>query len=292
MSLEVKFHDKKDELVFTVEVEQSPVVEASAQINPVLFIDGLVRFNSFKLFPQFIYFEDGAAKHIVMLMHSMHKYIYEDLKKFNPREIRQEFGLRIAFDDIKYEKLYRKKIFLAAEYDIKILSNYILFNYKDTPEDFYRRLQINIELNEEFKGRGYQTRIWSFPMKYSPVSGEWCKGRNYIGKNWNKKYLRGIQCILLATHGVVGPKRQFFEKAFGRNFEEFKKLVSLPESYIIYREENKRKRKALGKRIDNLSFKQKKILTDIILKNNFKELKLKSYDRKVFEILKIYKLKE
>lgn len=57
--------------------------------------------------------------------------------------------LRIAFDNIKFEKLYVEKIRLAHQYGVKHLSNYILFNFDDTPEDFYRRLQINIELNEE-----------------------------------------------------------------------------------------------------------------------------------------------
>jgi len=38
---------------------------------------------------------------------------------------------------------------MARKYGIRHLSNYILFNYDDTPEDFYKRLQINIELNEE-----------------------------------------------------------------------------------------------------------------------------------------------
>ena len=51
----------------------------------------------------------------------------------------------------------------------------------------------------------------------------------------DKKSLRGIQCILLAMHGVVGPKREFFEKAFGRNFEEFKNIILMPEDYIIHR---------------------------------------------------------
>ncbi|MDI3477603.1 MAG: hypothetical protein PWQ59_1128 [Thermoanaerobacterium sp.] len=148
--------------------------------------------------------------------------------------------LRIAFDHAheEYVKLYVSKVRMAAEYGIKNLSNYILFNYTDTPEDFYNRLKINVELNEEFENKGYETRIWSFPMKYSPISGEHCKDRKYIGPKWNRKYLRGIHCILNSTHGVVGPKKTFFEKAFGRNIDEFKKIILMPEEYIIYREQN------------------------------------------------------
>ena len=52
------------------------------------------------------------------------------------------------------------------------------------------------------------------------------------------RYLRGIQCILNATHGVVGPKRKFFEAAFGKNVKEFKKLLLMPDNYIIYKEDH------------------------------------------------------
>ncbi|HHT9130580.1 MAG TPA: cobalamin-binding domain-containing protein, partial [Candidatus Brocadiaceae bacterium] len=143
--------------------------------------------------------------------------------------------LRIAFDDIKYKNIYIEKVKLAAEHGIKTLSNYVLFNFKDTPEDFYERLKVNVELNEEFERKGYKSRIWSFPMKHSPIGGEFCKNRKHIGEHWNKKYLRGVQCILLATHGVVGPKKQFFEKAFGKDVKEFLKILTLPEIFIIYR---------------------------------------------------------
>ena len=94
--------------------------------------------------------------------------------------------LRIAFDDIKFENEYRRAVWLAADAGIKTLSYYILYNYRDTPRDFYRRLRNNIELNSEFKAKRYKTRIWSFPMRYSPVFGVESKGRKYIGKNWNK----------------------------------------------------------------------------------------------------------
>lgn len=54
----------------------------------------------------------------------------------------------------------------------------------------------------------------------------------------NIRNLRGIQCILNATHGVVGPKRKFFEAAFGKNIKEFMKLLLMPDDYIIYREDH------------------------------------------------------
>jgi len=136
--------------------------------------------------------------------------------------------LRIAFDSIKFERLYIEKVHLAHKYGIKHLSNYILFNFDDYPEDFYERLRINIELNEELG-----LSIFSFPMRYIPLDA---KDRKYVSPNWTRRQLRGIQCILHATHGVVGPRRPFFEKAFGKDVGEFKHIIEQPEEAIFHRE--------------------------------------------------------
>lgn len=148
--------------------------------------------------------------------------------------------LRIAFDhadDISV-KNYVDAVLLAAKYNIKTLSNYILFNFEDEPKDFYKRLEINVDLNERFEKENLPTRIWSFPMKYSPVTGERCKDRKHVGTYWNPKLLRGIQCVLNATHGVVGPKKAFFQKAFGKNINEFMEILYMPEDYILNRDVN------------------------------------------------------
>jgi radical SAM superfamily enzyme YgiQ (UPF0313 family) len=138
------------------------------------------------------------------------------------------FPLRIAFDHIALEDLYIEKVRLARKYGIKRLSNFILYNFNDTPEDFYERLRINIELNEELG-----SSIFSFPMRFIPLDA---KQRGYVDNpHWTKKQLRGVQCILHATHGVVGPRRPFFEKAFGENANEFKYIIEQPEEHIFYR---------------------------------------------------------
>ncbi|MEA4966731.1 MAG: hypothetical protein VB048_01255 [Bacteroidaceae bacterium] len=145
--------------------------------------------------------------------------------------------LRIAFDDTSNESinLYKEKSILAANHGIKHLSNYILFNFLDKPEDLYKRLKVVTSLNEYFKRNNFETRIWSFPMKYSPIYGENAFDRKYIGVNWTEKQVRAIQCILNATHGLVGPKKEFFNIAFGRNLKEFKKILLMPENIIINR---------------------------------------------------------
>lgn len=145
--------------------------------------------------------------------------------------------LRIAFDDIKMKTLYIEKVRLAHKYGIKHLSNFILFNYNDTREDFYERLRINIELNERLG-----LSIFSFPMKFIPLNA---RDRKFVcNPHWTKTQLRGIQCILHATHGVVGPGRTFFEKAFGKDVEEFKYIIEQPEEYIFHREKMRKYKKS------------------------------------------------
>jgi hypothetical protein len=168
--------------------------------------------------------------------------------------------LRIAFDSIAMRDLYISRIKLARDHGILNLSNYVLYNYHDMPRDFYRRLRINVMLNEKLG-----TKIYSFPMKYIPLNA---KDRSFIGKNWNKKILRGIQCILLATRGLISPRREFFEAAFGNDFEEFLRIVYMPEDYIIYR----RKHEGNGaydwaKRFNKLSRNERRDFVDIISSN-------------------------
>jgi len=136
--------------------------------------------------------------------------------------------LRIAFDHIKFTKLYSSKIELAAKYGIKNLSNYILYNNKDTPEDLWNRLKINIKLNQTHK-----LKIYSFPMKYMPLKA---KDRSYIYKPaWNWQFLRGVQRILNVVNGIVMPGEEFFYRAFGESVEEFKEILFMPEWILMNR---------------------------------------------------------
>lgn len=202
--------------------------------------------------------------------------------------------LRIAFDHADEEnvKLYVNAQKLAAKYQFKVLSNYILFNFEDTPYELYYRLKINIDLNEEFKSKGLKTKIWSFPMKYMPLSGEHCQDRKYVGKHWNNKLLRGIQCVLSATHGVVGPNREFFEHAFGKNYEEFLMILYMPEDYIIHRKENTENGNIIKykKMFNDLNKKDLKIFINIISTNIF-DNNLETEYNSINDLLKIYRKK-
>ena len=136
--------------------------------------------------------------------------------------------LRIAFDHLGLKKVYRKAVHYASEFGITQLSNYMLYNFYDTPQDLYERLRINIDLNEELN-----VRIWSFPMRYQPV---YLKDRSHVGEKWIWYWLRSFQVILQATHGVVSGNPEYFNRAFGDTQEDFLRLLSLPHHMIFYRD--------------------------------------------------------
>lgn len=144
--------------------------------------------------------------------------------------------LRIAFDDLKTLKAYDKAIRMSAKAGIKDFSNYLLYNFKDTPIELYLRLRINVELCEELN-----VNIYSFPMKYHPLRNanegdiDYSHNRDYIGENWNRKYIRAVQAILNSTKGKVGRGKSFFLEAFGSNEDEFMELLEMPETFILYR---------------------------------------------------------
>ena len=136
--------------------------------------------------------------------------------------------LRIAFDHIGVRNVYEKSIRMAADNQITSLSNYMLYNFMDSPTDLYERMRLNIDLNEELG-----IRIWSFPMRYQPVT---LKDRSHVGKRWNRYYLRSFQIMLQATKGVVSGSPSFFFRAYGEDSEEFERLLMLPHSFIFHRQ--------------------------------------------------------
>lgn len=135
--------------------------------------------------------------------------------------------LRIAFDHLGLRKPYETSVRMAAANGITALSNYMLYNYLDGPEDLYERLNLNVRLNEELG-----IRIFSFPMRYQPVD---LIDRSHVGKHWTKYQLRSMQVILQATHGIASGSPTFFREAFGGSLEDFEKLLVRPHHMIFNR---------------------------------------------------------
>lgn len=194
--------------------------------------------------------------------------------------------LRIAFDDVKTEKAYTKALTMSVNAGMKDFSNYLLYNFKDTPQDLYRRLRVNVDLCETL-----DVSIYSFPMKYHPIRGEHSHDRDYIGEHWNRKYIRAVQAILNATKGKIGRGVSFFEKAFGRNEEEYMELLIMPETFLLFRFffEHLGYTQQWRKAMSELTDAEREELYPIIFKNDFNHIDELTENEKFRHILKFYK---
>jgi hypothetical protein len=174
--------------------------------------------------------------------------------------------LRLAFDEFRWKTRYIKTVELAAKHGILQLSTYVLYNYKDTPEDFYKRLLTGVELNERLG-----TKIYGFPMKYIPVMET--DRIKFIGKHWTWKMIRGVQCILNATRGLVTPRKEFFEAAFGRSPAEFVKIINMPDRYILSRVKHQGNGASeWGALYDSLDKSDMSVFLDSIASNRFRDM--------------------
>jgi hypothetical protein len=154
------------------------------------------------------------------------------------RDIARDLGrlcldpVRLAFDYDSVEPQYRLATERLAGEGFTHFTNYVMFNFRDDPPSFYRRLRVGIELSEK-----HGIAVTGFPMRYIPVHDV---NRRHVAPQWKWRYLRGIQCILLATHGMVSPRGEFFEAAFGRSIDDFLRIIAMPDRYIVHRKKFKR----------------------------------------------------
>ena len=136
---------------------------------------------------------------------------------------------RLAYDSGDMTEIYTNAFRVAYKYGVRHFSNYMLYNFEDTPDDLWRRAYTNILLYNEFN----DISAFSFPMKYAPVD---MTDRTYIGEHWNRKYLSAMNVILNVTKGVIAKEQDFFERAYGTSPEEFYEILSMPNEFIKYRD--------------------------------------------------------
>ncbi len=195
--------------------------------------------------------------------------------------------LRFAFDHYSIKNIYEKAIRMAAKHGIKDLSNYLLYNFEDKPDDLYYRMRINVDLCDELG-----VTIYSFPMKYHPIDDpDYFDNREYIGAHWNRKFIRSIQAVLNATKGKIGRGKSFFEEAFGKDIDEFYKILWMPEAFIIHRFKYKDNLTAeWWEKYVRLNDTQLKILKEIVAVNVF-DVNTATGDIDVDEVLKYYQVR-
>lgn len=230
-----KFGPKKDLLLMDNNVLRSPRFdEIIDEIKALGFEKGATYINpkTGKRVQRFVDFNQGLDAFLL----SPHK-----ARRLGELAIKPA---RIAFDHIEDVDAYKRAIHLCAENGITHMSNYLLYNgvdftgkghnyHADTPEDLYERMHISMELQEELtKSTGHRIAIFSFPMRYIPLED---LKRGFVGTNWNPKYLRALQRMLIPTQGKGVSSRSFFEADFGKTADEFVRALAMPESHLGWR---------------------------------------------------------
>lgn len=258
-------------------------------------------------------FEDYTAKEeTILAVHDVVKPWFEEMYKSRPKKRYVDFNqgidsrliteenmeklfqipikpVRIAFDHWELHKIYEKAVRTAVRNGHDNLSNYVLYNYKDKPIDLYYRLKLNVDLCDELG-----VSIYSFPMKYHPIEDpDYFSNRDFIGEHWNRKFIRTIQAILNSTKGKVGKGHTFFCKAFGKNEEEFFKLLYMPEAMIIYRFyfEEIGLTQEWWNAYSSLTDEEKSIINPIVEQNDFHDIESKTKNKNVLKVLQYYTIK-
>lgn len=210
----------------------------------------------------------------------------ENIKKLAEIPVRP---LRIAFDHWKLRDVYEKSVRLAAEHGITHLSNYLLYNFKDKPIELYYRMKKNVDLCDELG-----ISIYSFPMKYHPIQDpKYFRDRTYLGKHWNRKFIRSVQAILNSTKGKIGRGKSFFDEAFGKDDEGFWERMYMPEAMIIYRfyyKENGLEPEWWEefRKVSSMSPTKKQQLEEIIGANDFSNIESLTSDEDILRVLRYY----
>lgn len=163
--------------------------------------------------------------------------------------------MRIAFDRKSEEKLYKKAINIAVKRGVRQFSNYMLYNFKDTPRDLYDRLQINIGLNTEWRDEKKQISVYSYPMRFAaigPIDGKNVhRIRDYIPEPpkdydplkdavWTKRFVRSIEIIKGVAHGSISPTLDLAQRTIGKDYNEFITNLYMPEELLRNRDKHER----------------------------------------------------
>lgn len=233
------------------------------------------------------YFKQQKRMRIIDFNQGVDARLVDDAKMEKLSEINIR-PLRIAFDHYSMKDVYEQAIRTAARHNITDLSNYLLYNFEDHPDDLYKRMRLNIDLCEELG-----VTIYSFPMKYHPIDDpDFFSNREYIGKQWSRKFIRAVQAVLNSTKGKIGRGKSFFEEAFGEDIDGYHKILWMPEAFIIQRFKYKDNLTAeWWDKFRALDPERLVKLQAIVSKNGFDEKAVTTGDPEIDDVLKYYQVR-
>lgn len=213
----VKNQEISNRLSSIIPLLQSGVRTQTLLENKSFIIDVVERYRSKKMMQRYVDFNQGIDARLLT---------EEKMKILSVLPLRP---FRLAYDSSKCTKDYIRAFDIAYKYGIRHFSNYMLFNFNETPGDFWNRACRNIRLYNSYEG----LHAFSFPMKLAPIN---MTDRSFIGKHWNKKYLSAMNVILNVTKGVIAREKDFFMRAYGKDIKEFHEILTMPNEFIKYRQ--------------------------------------------------------
>jgi hypothetical protein len=167
--------------------------------------------------------------------------------------------MRVAFDNVREKEVYAKALEIAKQHGVKEFSNYMLYNWRDTPKDLYERLLINIKLNKRW-GRGTKNSsaaIYSYPMRYAPIRNrnpmESNRNRDYVPEGthkkhafiqsavWTKRFIRNVEIMKGAASGAISPTPELARRTIGKTYKEFIANLYMPEELLRNRNKHEKK---------------------------------------------------
>lgn len=105
--------------------------------------------------------------------------------------------MRFSFDFVGYQQHILRALKLAEKYQIKAaFFCYMLFNWVDSPDDFWKRIVMAQEMTDEV-GR----TIFLFPQRFEPLDALTRNG--YIGPKWDKELVTGMTRLYTFMHGFL-----------------------------------------------------------------------------------------
>ena len=163
--------------------------------------------------------------------------------------------MRIAFDRANDHKAYTRAVTLSHAAGITDFSNYLLYNWKDSPQDLFDRLVINIQMNEQWEEAGRKAgqrsavgSIYCYPMRFAPINNDSGQHENQhremdwpddepdrnwgVNPVWTRRFIRNIEVMKGAANGAISPTSKLARRTVGRNFDEFLLNLYMPEELL------------------------------------------------------------
>lgn len=105
--------------------------------------------------------------------------------------------LRFSFDKKKYAKNIHRALRYVVDENVKAnFFCYMLYNWLDTPDDFWNRIQIIQQIVDDVG-----EAIYLFPQRYEPLIA--FERNNHIGKHWDENLIKGISRLYTQIHGFI-----------------------------------------------------------------------------------------